>query len=134
LFDVMRGGWRGLRGRAPLFLNLENALRRHRQEVCRAIRRQRRLTGPGRRLRQRDAARKPPAVGLIRERGQFSIMRSESDSHGAGSVSVSVKTKLGIFDQWEIATVSVAGCNCHCCGSVGVAASSGVAGTTWTMR
>ncbi len=64
----------------------------------------------------------------------FPSRQSRSDSAGAGSVPASAKTKLGIFGQCEIATFSDGGCNCHSCGSVGVAGFCGVAGTTWTMR
>ncbi len=47
---------------------------------------------------------------------------------------VAVTMKFGILGQREIATVSVGGRMNHCCGWVGVAGRSVVAGTTWTMR
>src|ERR1700687_2577548 len=80
----------------------------------------------------------PLANRLVRSDGSASVIdcpsrQSKSDSEGAGRVSAPVKTKLGIFGQCEIATVSDGGCNCHCWGSVGVTDSSDVAGTTWTM-
>src|SRR5436305_165987 len=49
----------------------------------------------------------------------------QSDAGGAGSVAALAYVKLGIFGQCEIATFSETGCNCHCCGSVGVFGSSG---------
>ena len=56
LFRVMRG-WSGcLRGRVPLFLYLENAQRRDGQGNGGAVQRERRLPGPGRLPRQRNAA------------------------------------------------------------------------------
>src|SRR5712664_2536317 len=77
----------------------------------------------------------PRASRLARSKGSASVIncpsrQSKSDNAGAGSVSAPVKTKLGIFGQCEIATVSDGGCNCHCCGSVGVAGCPDVAGTT----
>ena len=56
--------------------------------------------------------------------------QSRWDSLGADSMPRSARTKFGILGQRAIATVSDGGCNCHCCGSVGVAGRSGVAGTT----
>lgn len=67
----------------------------------------------------------PPAM-LLRQ--------PTSVNAGAESAALAAKANFGIFGQREVATISDAGRTCHCCGSVGVAGRSGVAGTTWTMR
>ena len=74
--------------------------------------------------RPRRAARTPRSV----------VCQSRSDNAGTGSAAGPAEANFGTFGQREIATISDGGCNSHCCGSVGVAGRSGVAGTTWTMR
>ena len=118
--------------RAQALLDLEKALRRRGQGDGGFSRGSADCRGQG-----ASRGSGTPCAGRLGRSSAKAIGRasrqSRSDSEGAGSVPASAKTKFGIFGQCEIATFSDGGCNRHCCGSVGVAGRSGVAGTTWTM-
>lgn len=94
-----------------------------------------RLKADGRIVELRDGQEIPlatahPAEAAMLPARMSASRQSRSANTGAGSVRVAVKTKFGILGQRVVATVSVGGCMNHCCGSVGVAGRSAVAGTT----
>ena len=122
-FHLSRG-WRRIQHRhADRFRKLEHARRRNRQR--RRIQHQRHLPRPHVRRARRAAARDLPAP--------YRANRDPPAQARAGPRS-RYRRNSEFSASAKSPPCSEAGCNCHCCGSVGVAGRSGVAGTTWTMR
>ena len=131
----LRGPWGARQGEAQPVLHLENALRRNGQGNRGALGQAATSAGARALAAAAESPCRLPRSDIPRNRVSANRHANRNPTaQGPEAELVAANTKFGILGQCEIATVSDGGCNCHCCGSVGVAGSSGVAGTTWTMR